>query len=504
MMLQATTRLSATHTDSTPVEKQQKQKQPQLQLHEQQWSQSTHDVRKTPAASRQGHEAVANAHNTVKGGSFTVRLTGEAPRLVFIPDEPIMEREFAGAPVWAWLALITNFAAGPVASMFAKLQVILPQEQRKDGLHQQLQQPGTFKQRIAYLDTWRFICLVILTMSDKNPTFEAYVRNNVLAVQHWDFPLLVFVSGTCFSLASMNSMEFVAQLLRCFSLGTFINWLALICTRAPWWLGDSACGVTFSMRCILGLTCCMVAGAPLKQMLKTIDQSGVSIGPYPLMILLVLNTASIMLFQRGELMTQTEAQFLRVLAQASVSLLITTFGLNFLPKSSHDLLGWVLFAWMFVTRIAHPEPQLGLWFHLVEVFFFAMVVQHRPMRGQAAVGTFFVKWWPLGLVLIGTLLQPGLNLRQDLNPSQEIEGRARFYVVEGLMVLAFATVPSADQDMLPVAGRMKATAFLASRWASFAFITNYAIRTAAPTSLCGSLLLAASAVPFAAMTIRIH
>eukprot|EP00419_Tripos_fusus_P044764 CAMPEP_0172834944 /NCGR_PEP_ID=MMETSP1075-20121228/25381_1 /TAXON_ID=2916 /ORGANISM="Ceratium fusus, Strain PA161109" /LENGTH=590 /DNA_ID=CAMNT_0013677901 /DNA_START=96 /DNA_END=1868 /DNA_ORIENTATION=+ len=503
VMLQATTRLSATRTNSTFGEQQLHHHQQLQQRQLQQRSQNTH-FQKTRPSPRQVLKAVAKAHNTVEKGSFSVRLTGESPHPVFIPDEPFTEREFAGAPVWAWIALMTNFAAGPVASILAMLQALLSQKQQKDALQEQLQQLGNHKPRFAYLDMWRFVCLVILMMSDNNPMFEAHIRSNVLAVQHWHMPLLVFVSGTCFSLASTCTTEIVAQLLRCFSLGTFINWLALMYARVPWWLGGSACGVTFSMRCVLGLTCCMVAGAPLKELLKTTNQKRVSTGSYAITTLLVFNSAWIMLLQRGDFMTETQAQFLRVLAQAAVSLLITTFGLHMLPRSSHGLIGWGLFAWIFVTRIAHPEPQLGLWFHLVEVFLFAMVAQHRPLRGQAVIGSYFCQWWPLGVLLIGTLLQPGVNLRQDLHPSQEIQGRARFYVVESIAVLAIATVPWANQDLFPVAGRIRGIAFVASRWASFAFITSFAIRKAAPTALWGSLVVVASAIPFATMTRRFH
>merc|ERR1712232_1204167 len=100
-------------------------------------------------------------------------------------------------------------------------------------------------------------------------------------------------------------------------------------------------------------------------------------------------------------------------------------------------------AWLYAVQITAANPKAGYWCHLVDLYIWAFFVQRVPLLRTEEVGAFIAEGWILIYVpalLFGVF--PGHEGRFDKFPWEMHHYRARHYLLEGLMVLSFTTVPT--------------------------------------------------------------
>merc|ERR1740123_1057111 len=190
--------------------------------------------------------------------------------------------------------------------------------------------------------------------------------------------------------------------------------------------------------------------------------------------------------------------YLRCPLEAAVTLTLASAGALVMPtRERRGALGWLLLVWIYATRVLVPEPWPGCEFHLGELYVWAVLVQRAPLAGQAQLGTFMARWWPVWGLACGLLLPPGRWGRMDRSPSAHLGLRARHYLVEAIAVLAFTTIPSAGaQHAPPIPEALRCHLPWLSRWSLFAFCTHWAIYHLIPGAPGGLLVVCATAIPF--------
>jgi len=408
----------------------------------------------------------------------------------------VATREFAGAPLWAWLYVAASCAVGPLVWLLVALGLPITEAERPaPGAADK----GAAPPRVAYLDLWRLLCVSIMVASHAGEALEVYVDYNVLAGQQWVLPIIMLIAGKCFAMSRLPVAHYAARLLVYFSVGSLLNWSTAVLTGFHWWECVTTRGVTFQMFFVLGLAVAAVAASPLKAALQAEAEAAgalLRIAAYGLALVVVTQAVSLgnRLAGGGE---ELGSQLPRVVAEAGVTAVVAMAGRRLLPAPQLDLLGWLLLVWIYATRVLHAEPRPGTELHFHELFVFAVSVHLVPLRWQESIGLGFTRWWPVLLVAGGMLLHPGLRQRLDLLPPPSGLERARHYLVECACVLAFTTIPALGPERT---FRVPDVRWL-NNWALFAYCAHFAIYRLLPNEL-GVAVVLASAVPFAAVSLR--
>lgn len=197
-----------------------------------------------------------------------------------------------------------------------------------------------------------------------------------------------------------------------------------------------------------------------------------------------------------------DEEILRALFKCSIPLQIASC-MCYFGRASGDAwflpyVGWCMLIVIQGVRILYAEPRPGAEAHLLDLFIWAFVVEHLPLRGQAWLGTWFASWWCLWAPACILLIHPGAG-NEHQHPSESLLYRLRFYSLEAILALAFTVIPAREGTstvcFVPEAVR-KHLAWL-NRWAIFAYCSHVAVERAFPshhwflavTLVCGSSFL---------------
>lgn len=419
-------------------------------------------------ASAAEHPAGEQRHPEAAAAAAAAALRASAGKHVSLSLAEVHSSE---APTWAWIYVAVCLAIGPVCMLLVSTFASTGKKQSTG------QRPGDAGQtRIAYFDLWRCLCVAVMVISHAGEEFDDYVEWNMLGGQQWILPCIMLISGTCYVKSSLPLVHYIARLLAYFSFGNFLNWVAAVITGTHWWIEITTRGVTFQMFFVLGLGGSAFLTAPLKLMLKSNNKRpsfiSVQSGIYGCMFL-----AFFVCYWFGNLDgSSSELQMMRVLAESSVTLMLATLALDFMPPQQQDLTGWVLLMWIYATRSLRAEPRPGHEIHLHDLFVFAVFVQQNPLRGSKPLGTLLAQSWPILLLVGGFMLHPGLKQRLDLEPPATINARMRHYSVEALCVVAFTTIPTAGPERtIQLPNCIRRDMSWANNWALFAYCSHYAI-----------------------------
>jgi len=384
------------------------------------------------------------------------------------------------APVFAWGYILVCFTAGPLLWAIANVASPLSKGPKPEKSSPQV--------RIAYLDWWRILCVLIMVASHAGSYYQAYIDYNALYGQEWVLPIIMLISGTCYAKSSMPLIHYTARLLTYFAVGNFLNWGASVITGTRWWEELFTRGVTFQMFFVLGLAGGIVATAPLKSVLvaraadeerhSTISLQSIGFACFFLGCVIVYWFSGL---SSVPALKVSDRPFdvmgvVREVGESSMLLLIATLSVDVLPSKHCDLIGWFLLAWIEGTRIARQEVTPGSEIHLCDLFMFAVFVHFVPLRQSRRIGMFFAQAWTIPFMLAGFLIAPGVDKRMDLFPSEYMNIRARYYAVELMAVLAFTTIPTAGLEYtVPLPDVLRRNMGWATNWALFAYCAHYAI-----------------------------
>uniref|UniRef100_A0A7S1PNJ8 Uncharacterized protein n=1 Tax=Alexandrium catenella TaxID=2925 RepID=A0A7S1PNJ8_ALECA len=135
---------------------------------------------------------------------------------------------------------------------------------------------------------------------------------------------------------------------------------------------------------------------------------------------------------------------------------------------------------LYLTRLARAEPRPGSEFHLADLYCWAAFERLCPLAGHAALGRALAQWWPVWGFACGLLLSPGAGVPFQ-HPSELLLPRARFYLVEAVLALAFTTVPRAGpRGTHPIPDSLRARLPWLGSWALFAFCSHKALLVLLP------------------------
>eukprot|EP00931_Biecheleriopsis_adriatica_P065726 TRINITY_DN4020_c0_g1_i3.p1 TRINITY_DN4020_c0_g1~~TRINITY_DN4020_c0_g1_i3.p1 ORF type:complete len:516 (-),score=80.76 TRINITY_DN4020_c0_g1_i3:174-1721(-) len=394
------------------------------------------------------------------------------------------EQTVGGAPPWAWIYGVTCCAIGPISLILAmllvpsKCETVNKAETANETTNLNAVVGGQSQNRTAYLDVWRIMCVCVVVITHAGEEFEKYVDYNMMAGQQWVLPVIMLISGTCYSRSSMTWPHYAARLLLYFSVGNLLNWAAGMMTGTVWWEEIETRGMTFQMFFVLGLAGVVTVATPLKARLKAGTEASrfLKMSTASVVYFVVLGILTLVYFQSGLPRGSEKLQLLRVCTESTVNLLLASAAMDLLAVEHHDMIGWFLLVWIYLTRICHAEPRPGHEVHLGDLFVFALFVQRVPLRGSAAVGLACAQLFFIIAFICAFLLHPGLQRRLDLDPSEFMLERIRNYSLEFLVVVAFTTVPTVGPDRtIPFPDVIQRNLLWANKWALFAYCAHFAI-----------------------------
>lgn len=184
-------------------------------------------------------------------------------------------------------------------------------------------------------------------------------------------------------------------------------------------------------------------------------------------------------FASSPLLLYDSPDFPHVWAETSCLLLLSSVACVVLDgRAEQSYVGWVMLAFIFLSRIIKAEPRPGSELHLVDLFIWAVLVELVPLAGQAQLGIVLAQAWPLWAIPCGVMLGFGPGRGDAMYPSAHIIMRLRFYIVEMVLVLAFTAIPAAGPKGTLVLPTWMARPFVHLRKLTLlAFCTHKAILT---------------------------
>lgn len=354
--------------------------------------------------------------------------------------------------------------------------------------------------RIVYLDFWRTYCVCLVCIT--HGTQDVYVRWNVVACQQWALPIICLISGSLYAKSRQHVVAYSARLALYFSCGCALNGFATIVTGIKWWQDEFDMAVMFQMSFVILFIGGAIVAKPLKSQLQArMELDKVQHARRNLIIYLILLCVAAgvqvafwcLNFEEGD-------QGVRLTSYCFATALLAALGCRLLPAGRVGLLGWILLAWIYATRLVHREDRPGLEFHFVDLYMWAFVVQLVPLSGQAWIGQKMVHSWPIWAIACALIIVPGIQGRMDQHPFPHIVERFRQYVPEFVFVLAFTTIPCAGsgETLSFSEGAARHMSWL-NYWSLFAYMAHKAVYDLAeliPVPLLGLVLVSGSMLIF--------
>jgi len=296
------------------------------------------------------------------------------------------------------------------------------------------------RRRILYFDVWRAVCVlcVLVTHAD-----ESYANYNVGAVQQWVLNFILLISGTLYGMSKptlRHLLHYVSRLLLLFSVGSGFNWAGAVIGDQEW--NDVPDHICFQMAFILIMAFGAVVSYPLK---KHLDAPSTCVTVSAIALYAVMSIGCFVAFVHVVIVNEAEGDadmLFRGMYVTFFLLFVATAGHVCLPETWRGVLGWVVLLLLFTQVVCNQMELLGYWWHLIDIYNWAILVQRVPLMHGKRVGYLFSRGWPL-LAVIGNLLSqfPGHEGRSDKYPFEELGKRLRYYVTEMGMSVGFITIP---------------------------------------------------------------
>lgn len=347
------------------------------------------------------------------------------------------------------------------------------QVESEQGVVEASAAPSAPAPRVVYYDLFRTLCVCLVCVTHCS---ESYVDNDVLATQQWVLPVITIISGSLYAKSKGSDLNYSARLWFFFSFGVALNGIACVAKGIRWWGDSFFLVVLFQMPFVL----LFVGGAwvcgPLKRQLKPDVPRKIAMHNFCFYAVLLLIWLAIQIVLWSFDMHGPD-QAMRLVCECLLTGTIASVGYFFLPASHKGLLGWILLAWIYGTRMVHKENRPGLEFHFVDIYIWSFVVALVPLSGQASLGWAMVRTWPIWVVGVKLLLVPGLTQRVDQYPFPNIFMRIfRLYLPEIMLVLAFVCIPSQGTEGVVVFPEIVARQMEWLNWWSLvAYMSHWAI-----------------------------
>lgn len=104
-----------------------------------------------------------------------------------------------------------------------------------------------------------------------------------------------------------------------------------------------------------------------------------------------------------------------------------------------SIVGWLVFAHMFLNRVYFHRDKEERIFHGFDIFFLSFVIAHYGLRHRAQVAAIVVRYWFVWLIMCGLIWNPGTDQRLDTMIPRDAITRLRVNSLDGFFILAWLT-----------------------------------------------------------------
>jgi hypothetical protein len=323
---------------------------------------------------------------------------------------------------------------------------------------------------------------------------DPLAKANVVFVLNWAMQFVMLISGTLFGMKKASVLHlllYVSRLWLVFSVGVAANWMAFTSTGGYDELHNDW-DVVHHMAWIFLIVLGAILSFPIKWALDKSTKR--TAGVIALMYFVVLTVAVV-------LQSYTVDDIILRSFSCSLGLLfIMAGGIAIVPPAWKGMIGWVLFLCLYVTQVVFAtESNVPYFFHMVDLYTWAVFVQRVPLFGDGAVGLLTIRCFPFCTLLFGLLAFPGEVGRKNKDPFEDPIDRARWYLIEELLCLAFIVIPRVGlPDSVPMADVLKPHLPWLNWWCLAAFTFHLAAwELLASTSISLKMLvMLGSMIPF--------
>lgn len=298
------------------------------------------------------------------------------------------------------------------------------------------------------MDCWRLLCVVCVVVVHAD---ESYAKWNMYGTIQWVLQFIMVISGTCFAFRPFSFLHLAAytsRLATICSFGCAASYLAAELVGNRWW-GNPMVSIGYQNTFLLLMAFAAAVSSPLKALMDGAPEGRSLRTSYgaPLTYLV----AGVLCICGWVLLGW--ADVLRPLTLTCSMLLLASLWSITAAEKRRGLLGWFMLLWMYASRVCTNGGKWGYWFHLVDIYCWAMAVQRQPLLGQRRLGLLIVRNWPflfIAAALVGSF--PGSEGRHERNQYGDPVDRARFNFLEVVFMIAFVVVPSVGvEESLPIA-----------------------------------------------------
>lgn len=300
---------------------------------------------------------------------------------------------------------------------------------------------------------------------------DPLAQANVVFVLNWVMQFIMLISGTLFGMKKASALHlllYVSRLWLVFSVGVAANWMAFTSTGGYDKLHDE-----FDVVHQLAWLFLMVLGAilsfPIKWALGKPTKR--TAGVVALMYFVLLTVAiALHIYTVDDVM-------LRSFSCSLGMLFLMACGIAIVPLAWKGMIGWVLFVCLYLSQIVFAtEGKVPYFFHMVDLYTWAVFVQNVPLFGDGAVGLLTIRCFPFCTLLFGLLAFPGEVGRKNKEPFEDPIDRARWYLTEELLCMAFIVIPRVGlPNSVPMADVLKPHLPWLNWWCLAAFTFHWAV-----------------------------
>lgn len=319
-----------------------------------------------------------------------------------------------------------------------------------------------------HLDFGRIVCVACVVAEHAGGSGRQYSRNNVVFVLHWVMQYLLFISGTAMMLSRSPLGSYILRLSVFFLLGVIFNTLGMQIAGVKWW--EQPGNMVFQMFYVAFLIILSVATWPLRWSLKWRHENPLG-NPHAISVASIVFFGAVVIFGFVLLVIDADinlgfsgkvTESIPRMCFVSVGLVtVALLGTCFPP---HNLLSWILLPCFYVPRITQPVMWASFP-HIFEIYIWALVVQSWGLSGKDQIARWFRAYWPIVLAVLMLFSTPAKEGRCDYFPSESAWVRFRFYFIELVLLLAFASGSMNTSDPARITKWLNV-------WALFAYLTH--------------------------------